>query len=176
MDNEISITVEGADLIARALRIAPQVANPIVKQGVTQSLHVLEGMLAPYPPQPSRMRSNSFNTYVRGKGQMTRASFDEGGSFTGATDGPRGGKPLFNSEDLGQKWGIEVKQERGGFFGLLGNPVSYADVVQGSKQPAYHKETGWVTIFEAAKKAAKPIQMIFNNVAVKIAKAMEAMM
>ncbi len=171
MGDSIDITVEGAEEIARAMLVAPKVAGPLVERGVHQSLLVVEGKVAPYPPEPDRMRSGTFNSYLRGVGHMPKSYF-----FGGGSEGPRGGKPLFNSEDLGQKWGIETRRTPTGYLGILGNPVSYADVVQGTEQAPYHIETGWVGIVQAAKESAKAIQAIFNGVMVAIAKRLERLM
>ena len=173
MPDEVSIEVEGADIVARALAAAPGIAGPIVKRGLDQVLKSIEGQVAPYPPQPPRGRSQSFNTYVRGVGQMTRASFDESGNYTGPQEGPRGGQPRYTSEDLGQRWTSETRVVPGGYMGILGNTASYADVVQGSKQPAFHAETGWVTLLQATQKATGQIKMIFTNIMMQIAAVIE---
>lgn len=176
MTDSVNIEVEGADEIAYALKYAPQLAGPVVEKGVSDSIAVIYDTVAPYPPQPSRTRAKTFNTYVRGWGQMNRASFDEGGSYIGPTVGPRGGAPVFGSEDLGLRWGMETRKTPIGYLGVLGNPVTYASLVQGEKQTSYHKETGWITILDAAKASAKKIQMIFNGVAFRIAKGLDRLM
>ena len=116
------------------------------------------------------------NTYVRGLGQMTRASFDEGGGWLGPREGPRGGQPHFTSEDLGQKWTTKVQVTPRGFLGILGNTASYAEVVQGEKQASYHAQTGWVKLSDAARQVTTQIQQLFNNAAMAIAKALRRAM
>ena len=160
---EVEIGIEGADQLARALDEAPEVAALWMDDAMDEIMQAVMGQAQPYPPQPPRGRSQSFNTYVRGMGQMTRASFDEGGGYIGPREGPRGGQPRYTSEDLGQKWEYTVREIRGGYMGILGNTASYADVVQGTKQPAFHAETGWVTLTEAVVRAAKQIQMILTQ-------------
>ena len=172
----VTIKVEGLEQVQRALQVAPQLVGPIVGQAVDRSLRLVRGVVQPYPPQPNRQRAKTFNTYVRGVGRMTRASFDEGGNYMGPREGPRGGQPRLTSEDLGQKWTLEVKPAPGGYLGILGNTASYADVVQGKRQPAFHAATGWVTIIDAVKQKAGQIQQVFNDAMMKIANVLRRAM
>lgn len=176
MADTVIIRVEGLEQIQRAFQVAPQLAAPIVGQAVDRSLRLIRGVVQPYPPQPDRWRAKTFNKYVRGVGQMTRASFDEGGSYIGPREGPRGGMPRLTSEDLGQKWTLQVKLQPTGFLGILGNTASYANFVQGSEQPAYHAATGWVTIVDAVKQKAGQIQQLFSNAAVALVNALRRAM
>ena len=102
--------------------------------------------VAIYPPaseanQPRSWTSGGPNTwYERGYGTR-RVRKD--GSIVGYQ----------TSEELGRSWTTRVEQ--GGMRGVVGNKVSYGPFVQDEDEQApFHKETGWRTIQEVAKRQA----------------------
>jgi hypothetical protein len=161
------LQVEGFDELKRALERSPEIARPIIQRAMNESLMLLVGLLRPYPPQPSRTRARRFNTYARGIGFFPRRSFEGGerkkrGAFQA---GARGGRVRRVSEKLGEKWTWEVRETPAGLVGVLGNTASYSEVVQGRKQPAFHRRTGWVTVDEALGQAEPQIMERFGQAA-----------
>lgn len=62
------------------------------------------------------------------------------------------------SERLGARWAVDTSN--GGLTVQVGNNARYANLVQGSEQIAYHKKTGWKTIFTVAKESGPRVQQI----------------
>jgi len=59
----------------------------------------------------------------------------------------RGQSP--SSQRLASRWA--VSRRNGGLSVVVGNNATYARRVQGDRQTAYHKKTGWKTISDVAK-------------------------
>jgi len=103
-----------------------------------------------YPPQPDRMRSGRFNTYVRGIGQFPRDAFNDDGTLIGVSQFVD--RIRFTSEQLDQQWQqyIEIYPESAEC--LIYNTASYADYVVGERQTWFHELTGWPTLGGALDK------------------------
>ncbi len=71
----------------------------------------------------------------------------------------RGSSP--GSEKLTTSWTTKVSAD--GRRGVVGNDTSYGRLVQGARQTAYHKKTGWKTVQEVAKKEQKAILRFFQQ-------------
>lgn len=151
--------IEGFDELLEALEQAPETARPIMVKKMGDSLQALRGILRPYPPQPDRNRARTFNTYARGFGHRPRSYFGGGSRQV------RSLKALgrATSERLGTKWAQEVEVEPGAITGVIGNTASYANEVQGEHQPAFHEQTGWVTLETALEEADLEIFANFSE-------------
>lgn len=159
------LEIQGFDELIQALQRTPEIAKPFMVRAMQQSVALIVGILRPYPPQPPRDRAGSLNTYVRGIGFFPRASF-EGGERKkrGAYEaGSRGGKVRRVSERLGEKWTWKVEEADGGLVGIVGNLASYSEIVQGRKQPTFHRRTGWTTVDEAVIQAEPQIVQRFEQ-------------
>jgi hypothetical protein len=168
------LEVQGFDELIRALQRMPEIARPIARQAMAQSLALVVGILRPYPPQPARDRAGTPNTYVRGIGFFPRASFEAGErKKRGAYEaGKRGGKVRRVSERLGEKWTWEVEEDTGALVGIVGNLASYSEIVQGRKQPAFHRRTGWTTVDEAVIQAEPQIVQRFEKARDEVVEAL----
>ena len=165
MPDFITAHIEGDEAVQRAFQQAPRLANTIMQQTMRQANQLMVGTLKPYPPQPPRDRAKTFNTYVRGIGHFPRSSFAGGqrkkrGAYK---PGARGGTVRRTSERLGARWSSKVQRAGGGWLGITSNSASYADVVQGQKQPYYHLQTGWVTTFRAKMENLPRIAQMFRD-------------
>lgn len=140
------IEVEGFDELAQTLDKLPAQSLPILENAMEESLLYLEGIVTEYPPQPSRTRAKTFNTYVRGHGRYPRSAFTSAGMLSkraAKRPGPRGGQIKYISERLGTKWTHQVTRTEDAIEGVIGNTTSYAPYVEGEQQTDYHAETGW---------------------------------
>ncbi len=167
---EKNLEVEGLEELLRALEETPERAKPILKKKMGASLELIEGEVKPYPPQPSRTRAKTFNTYVRGRGQYPKSAF---GGKTFNPKKARGlvkaGKVRLTSERLGTKWTSDVEISDEVVVGVIGNTASYADEVQGERQPAFHAATGWITLDQGMEQAEQGIYAQFKEGAEELA-------
>jgi hypothetical protein len=177
-DEMISIRIEGDEQVAAAFAAAPGLARALFDRAARQGLQSLEGVLKPYPPQPPRDRAKTFNTYVRGIGRFPKSAF-VGAQRKGRgayKPGPRGGQVRRTSEQLGKRWQSRVYPQAVGITAMLSNPVSYAQYVQGEKQPYYHLQTGWKTVWAARLEKMGEIVQRFRDAARALVDAVKRMM
>lgn len=136
---------------------------PFASKAVATSLEYLKALISPYPPQPARDRSGSFNTYVRGVGFLPRSAFSADASEPGGYKVKRKKTTVIRatSEQMDKRYRTLVGVSPRGVTGILRNEASYSGWVIGSKnqtetphQVPYHTETGWPNkddTFEQAK-------------------------
>ncbi len=123
------------------------------KTGAKTAFVHLKGKIARYPPRSSRPVAQYWTKKQR-QGFFYHLN-------NGDIDVPwtRGLSP--KSERLAQRW--EVSGD--GFGTVLRNSASYAPLVHGRKQAAYHKETGWKTVDTVIAEERQPMRrIIFNEV------------
>jgi hypothetical protein len=152
----MSVETEGFREFEHELATLKQRAKPLLNRAMEQSVLLLLGNVQEYPPQPSRFRAKSFNTYVRGRGRVPIAMLKPDAKS-------RGGKGDMSSQQLGKKWVSEVKSQADAVLGIIGNSATYADYVQGKGQVSWHKETGWTTIRESFEREEKAIDRLFEE-------------
>jgi len=148
---DFSITLD------RVADVAPQE----FKGAMGISLFDLLSIIKPYPQQPDRNRAKTFNTYVRGIGRVPKSAF-----FTAkgkARKKIRTKGVARTSQRLGQKWTSRVEVSGNTVTGTIENSASYANVVQGTWQPAFHADTGWVTYEDAYEQVKEQIDRNFNE-------------
>lgn len=180
-----SLENKGIDELLKALQETPEIAKPIFKRAITASLELIKGVVKPYPPQPSRTRSKTFNTYVRGTGHYPKSAFAEGQlARKGAKTARKEGKVKLVSQRLGTKWTQAVEFTDEAVEGMIGNTASYADHVQGPRkgqeppgyqgetQTDFHAETGWVSLYGAVDDVQEEIYATFDDGAEELAKAL----
>ncbi|MCB0207716.1 MAG: hypothetical protein KDJ52_00210 [Anaerolineae bacterium] len=157
--------VKGFEELLKGLDEIPKEAQPIMKGKMEDSLLSVRGTLREYPPQPSRTRAKSFNTYVRGRGHYPRSAF-AGGQFNSRAGGRalRRGQAKLTSERLGTKWTHEVEFDDAAVTGVIGNTASYSNVVQGNEddQNYWHGVTGWVTLDDSLDQHEEEIYKNFE--------------
>jgi hypothetical protein len=165
--------IEGDTELIAAFQQVPALADKLVRQEMRHGLQLLQGDLQPYPSQPSRTRARTFNTWSRGEGQLPRSAFAQTKSgYRAQPKGKRTSKRVYReSEVLGTRWTSRTVRAGGGWRGIYGNTASYAEYVQGEKQPAFHAETGWVTTGQAKKRQGPRIVQLFRDVAAQIVAA-----
>lgn len=130
-----------------------------------QSVDLLRNELATFPPQPSRTRAKTFNTWVREIGRLPRvAFFTQSGArrkgnriASGFTPDPPSQKLLAHWRDANAEIVIAGTQ----MTGRMSNPVTYGPFVEGDKQARPHQETGWPTIKSAELKYVNRIVELF---------------
>lgn len=177
MPDFVTTRIEGDKEVIRAFQQAPRLTQQIMQQTMRQANVLMLGTLKPYPPQPPRDRAKTFNTYVRSIGRFPLSSFT-GGQRKGKgayKAGPRGGTVHRTSERLGSRWSTKVTRAGGGWLGITQNSASYAEYVQGQKQPYYHLQTGWVTTFAAKVKNLSRITQMFRDAARQLVAAVRRM-
>lgn len=165
------ITVENAEELARVLDSADALFAPLASKAIATSLVAIEEEIAPYPPQPSRTRAKTFNTYVRGQGQYPKSAFvpdtNEPGGFR--TKKVSRGKIRMTSQNMAGKWKQSVKTSQNAVLGTLWNEATYSGYVSGHKddkpkQVAFHAQTGWVSTDDAIEQAMPGIEKTMNSV------------
>lgn len=159
-----SIQKRGFDRVQFNLK---QVADPkALEEAMRESLKVVQQEASRFPPQPSRTRAKSFNTWVREVGQMPRSAFGVSRK-TGKTTIRRAGRAVLRkSEMLLKKWKEAQPQIRigGGYIvGRITNAASYGKFVQGIRQARFHAATGWKTTEQIQKANEKRILGIFEK-------------
>lgn len=136
---EIVVSIEKFDHI-----FAVPSVRAIAQTRFQETIDRVMDIVTVYPPQPDRMRSGRFNTYVRGIGRFPRDAFTDDGTLIGIS--PFVDRIQFMSEQLGQQWqtDIEVHPDRADCW--IYNTASYADYVVGSRQVWFHELTGWPSL------------------------------
>ena len=119
-----------------------------------------------FPPQPSRTRAKTFNTWVREVGALPRAAFGIS-KKTGKTTIRRAGRAVLRpSEKMLKKWkeaDPQITISRNSISGRLTNAASYGAFVQGQEQVRWHKQTGWKTTREIQDANIHRIVTIFER-------------
>lgn len=148
-----------------AVAVAPAV------RAIGLSLAEIQRRLAPYPPQPSRTRAKTFNTYVRGIGRFPRSAFTErpGGGFKISRRKARG-RIRYTSQQMNRRFEIEVKAVGQGVEGELRDNATYSGWVLGTTdqsadphQVLYHAETGWTSKDDAIEQAMPTINQLLSD-------------
>jgi hypothetical protein len=148
-----------ADVLAgvKSLFIAP------ASKAIAKGLEAIQEVSEVYPPQPSRDRAKTFNTYVRGIGEFPRSAFTENSKAPGgySLNKKVRGNIRYTSQQLGKKFKQKVEPGEDSVEGSLTNAADYSGYVIGwksddPKQVSYHAETGWHSADEALEKA-KPV-------------------
>lgn len=216
-----TIDLSQFDRLVAALKSAPELALPLFKQAMTDSLRLLQGELKEYPEsspanRPGRMRLVTLRRksgdvavqrpagyYEQGRGWWYPVLTPTGLKATspifgvqngGGRDGVNrrwqrekgayarfkmqapgqvaGYKLIPSSEQLGRSWTVAVQANKDGVIGEVGTNTSYADVVQGEKQPALFKQRGWKTIDEILTAQTPQIVKLFEAAADEVVKQM----
>lgn len=129
-----SVEVTGA---AELAKILGQNMKRALQPAMTAVAAVLQGIIAPYPPVPT-YRGNRW--YERGYGPKWRRK-----------DGTVVGRKT--SQFLNRSWAVEP---RGDDETLLTNRATYAPWVHiSTRQPEWHKRTGWVSDEQAIQRAGQ---------------------
>jgi len=175
------IQLIGFDELARALEGADELFKPLATRAIALSLNAIEERIAPYPPQPSRTRAKTFNTYVRGQGHYPKSA------FVADTNEPGGyrvkripkGKIRMTSQQMSANFKSKVEMTKTGIDGELRNDASYSGYVLGSEnsdsdphQVAFHAQTGWVSTEEAISQATPDIKNSINDAINELLKKM----
>ena len=170
-DSGVKITLIGFDELASMFAQANDLFKPLASKAMAISIMAIESEIAPYPPQPDRMRSGHLNTYVRGQGRYPKSAFipdiDEPGGFR-IKKGARAIK--LTSQQMDKKFRSRVKLQSDKVEGELMNDATYSGWVIGPPegdphQVAFHAQTGWVDAEEAIEKA-RPVIVDSMNTAV----------
>lgn len=155
---DVIIRIEGLDRIQDKLKqLEPRRFMTAV---MAVCLADIKDDIAAYPPASEANRPRSFTS-----GGVNRWYERGYGSRWARKDGSVGGSPT--SEELGRSWTTRVEQH--GMRGVVGNKVSYGPFVQDEREQApFHKDRGWTTIQEVAKrqapKAIKRIQAAIRKI------------
>jgi hypothetical protein len=159
-----------------ALAQSPQAFLPIATDTMTESVRLIQGGMAEYPPeteanQPGRMSLKDHRPmgfYERGRGWwypiMKRETLQAAASGKyGKTRGVVKASKLLRavsqvqgyklaaegaSEQLGKSWTTDVSTTDEGVTGEVGTNTSYADPVQGPDQAALMGKYGWTPMDE----------------------------
>ena len=145
-------------------------------EAMKDAIDIVRGEEMSFPPQPDRMRSGHLNTWVREVGRLPVLSFlkavsTKQGTFTIARKKIRPGKTLQASEKMLEKWKqapVVIAVNGDYLVGVCANKASYSGYVQGTMQPDFHKQTGWLTTVEAFEKHRVRVLNQFTKRATKI--------
>lgn len=185
------LDIKEFDEFLKALEHSPQKALPLAKEAMTQSVALIQDILAEYPPlnegnQPGRYSLKNHRPmgyYERGRGWWypvmqektlgKKIGVREGAVKTTQTQREyspkvRGYKLRRTSERLGSKWTMKVTSGTGYVQGEVGTTVSYADVVQGDKQAKMHKARGWKNADQALDEAEPEVMKFFGEATDKL--------
>lgn len=156
--------------IEKLLADADKLFVPFASKAILECLEAVREIIQVYPPQPSRTRGKTFNTYVRGQGQYPKSA------FILAKDAPGGFKAKkvkksairFTSQQLDKRWKMRVASSATGADGVLSNDASYSGYVNGFedgevKQVGFHKTTGWKSSNDAIEEAMPEIEAIVGQ-------------
>jgi len=160
--------VEGAEEVQAGLEQASRIVERLLRQGMREAGREVLEWWRVYPPQPNRERSGTFNTWIRGVGEVNESYFTQGA--------PR--EIYRASEDLRNRWVEPIPVERRGthFLGFIQNTASYADEVHGPKQADHHALTGWRTSEQAVQEKRHEVERIIKRVMQKVVDLAERMM
>lgn len=136
------------------------------KPAMEASMLDMIGELKPYPPKPNRNRAKTFNNWERGIGRLPKSAYYTLSGKERKRVITKGAE--LTSERLGTKWTKDVEIEANTVTGTLSNNASYANYVQGDRQPAFHAETGWVTYEQAYDNTEQQIVRNFDEAANKL--------
>lgn len=167
---DANVKLQGFDELARALEQAKELFMPLASKAIALSLKAIEEEIAPYPPQPDRMRSGHLNTYVRGIGFYPKSAFvadtNEPGGFS--IKRVKSTQIRYTSEQMDKRFKSKVKVTDKAITGELRNTASYSGYVIGWKmgdphQKEHHSQTGWVSADDAIEKARPKIEQSINT-------------
>ncbi|MFA5416888.1 MAG: hypothetical protein WC341_00380 [Bacteroidales bacterium] len=167
---DADVTFVGFDELARALDNADELFLPLASQAMSLNIIAIESEIAPYPPQPNRMRSGHLNTYVRGQGRYPKSAFEpdknEPGGFK--TKKVKLANIRLTSQQMDKKFRGKVTVSDNAITGVLRNEASYSGFVIGSKtddpkQTDFHAETGWTSKEDAIANAMPTIEQNMNT-------------
>lgn len=188
-----TLKIDGLKEFEQALQAALEIAWPIIKRAMVESLALLHDAIATYPPsteanQPGRFSLKTqrpMGYYERGRGWwypiMRKDTLPEKlGKTRGAIRATRrtgvagyklagGGK----SELLGRSWTTEINETDDAMVGEIGNNASYAGYVQGERQNRIHARRGWPTLSATVDRLSDDITEIFNGAVDDILKNIE---
>lgn len=143
---------------------------PFASKAILECLEAVKEIIQVYPPQPSRTRAKTFNTYVRGQGQYPKSAFvpdkESPGGFK--TKKVKKSAIRFSSQQLDKRWKMQVTSSATGADGVLSNDATYSGYVNGFEdggiqQVGFHKATGWVSSNEAIDAAMPEIEAIVGQ-------------
>jgi hypothetical protein len=141
--------------------------TPFASKALLRCEEAVKEIIQVYPPQPSRTRSGSFNTYVRGVGSYPKSMFVSDASQPGGykLKKKKIGKIRYTSQQLDKRWSMYVTAKSGKVEGALTNGASYSGYVNGFEtgnvhQVGFHKETGWISSDDAIEQAMPEIEAI----------------
>jgi hypothetical protein len=158
-------TTTGANKVKA--QIAKLGEGNIYREAVIESIEFLRQRAEKFPAQPSRTRAKTFNTWISERGRYTIATFKGKTGKQYKNPKTAAGRLLKPSEKMLKRWQdaeIHIKQSKNSIEGMIKNEASYAVYVQGNKQPAFHKRTGWKTTTEIMSANADKVNRIFLNV------------
>lgn len=178
------VTVSGFDALRAKLNKLGDMKA--LEPAMRESLKVLQQEASRFPPQPSRTRAKTFNTWVREVGRLPMSAFFGAGGaarkriVTGKITGSetiklRQGASMTRSIRSGvleasdmllKRWKSAAPQIRIGanyIIGRISNDAKYAQFVQGERQPEFHAQTGWKKTSEIQRMHAKRIAAIFER-------------
>lgn len=137
-----------------------------IERAMADALTILQQEASRFPPQPSRTRAKTFNTWVREVGRLPRSAFGISRT-TGKPTIRRGGRRvLVASEKMLKKWKeapISVQRTAAGYVGRIVNKASYGQFVQGEKQAKFHARTPWLTTKQIQDKHARRVVAVFEG-------------
>jgi hypothetical protein len=150
---------EGLDELIAKLSSLPQKFNKFAASLAKSSVEAGQKKWEVYPPQPDRMRSGHFNTYVRGIGHVPKSEIIRTNGNVKLMDLSKARR---TSEQMNTKFETSVDEEEGGVTGHLVNRASYAGWVIGPllgdpHQVPWHTQTGWVDADKATQAATEGI-------------------
>ena len=141
-----TITIKGLDKLTKKIKniegLKPVIAA--LKAGATH----IKGKIAEYPPAERAHRPQPFISDKQRRWFFAALRSGEIEVPYRRTFSP-------NSETLSKKWTIGERD--GGLTQIIGNNVSYGPFVQGNKQTAFHRVTGWKTTDQVAEEEAKTV-------------------
>jgi hypothetical protein len=179
------VILHGFDELARALEDSQSIFVPLASPIVFDSLDLIQSIIEVYPPQPSRTRAKSFNTYVRGTGSYPKSAFvsaDEPGGYSvkGKIALQKAGKVRFTSQNLKGDFEKNVTVRGSDVIGSLANTATYSGWVIGSRnsaetphQVSWHMQTGWVSKESAIEQAMPTINQNVKDLVTKYMKALK---
>lgn len=148
---------------------------PLAAQAIGLGLAEIQSIIAPYPPQPDRMRARRFNTYVRGIGRYPRDAFELSGGKVKIRTRKARGRIHYTSQQMNQRFRITVTESGGTIRGELRSDATYSGWVLGTKdqsitphQVDYHALTGWVSKDDAIAQAMPVIDKVLSDLADKV--------